>query len=253
MCLIGIAIEQFSDYPLIVVANRDEFHQRETAPLGRWMDVPGIVAGKDLEGGGTWLGASSSGRIAMLTNLRSPLPVPKDAPSRGELPLAFLRDEDTPAEDWLDHLQENRSRYAGFNLVVGDIRNGLWLISSVGPRLAMGAGIHAISNGLPGEDWPKVRGLRADFSQITDPTDIETLFTLLDDTTTAPEHLLPETHFDRHTERWLSARRIVGEEYGTRASTLLRLDHWGRIDIIERTRDVSGAVISEKRELVKTL
>lgn len=250
MCLIAIAIDWFDDYPIVVAANRDEFHQRPTAALARWEDHSHVIAGRDLQAGGTWLGLSSHGRLAMLTNVRGQKAAPPNAPSRGQLVLDYLLHEGDTTH-WVDDLALKQDHYAGFNLVVGELGQTQWLISSDGTLEPLTEGVHAISNGLPGEDWPKTRGLRDDMCAIGDASDHNALFALLEDTAPAEDAELPDTGVDHATERWLSSRRIVGTDYGTRASTVLRYHRDGYVDLIERTRNASGEVCGERIERVQ--
>ena len=90
MCLIAFAWKVHPEYSLLVGANRDEWHDRPTAPAAWWDDYPQILAGRDLRAGGTWLGVSRSGRFAALTNFRDPSNRKSDAPSRGMLVRDFL-------------------------------------------------------------------------------------------------------------------------------------------------------------------
>ena len=119
MCLILFSYRQHPSFQLILAANRDEFYNRPTEPLAFWKDEPDILAGRDLQGGGTWLGISRKGRIAALTNYRDPSLIVSDAPSRGNLVSGFLRDECT-AEVFFTRLKQEGKRYSGFNMLAGD-------------------------------------------------------------------------------------------------------------------------------------
>ena len=119
MCLILIAYRCYPGIALLVAANRDEFHDRPTAPLAFWDDAPQVLAGRDLQHGGTWLGVTQSGRFAALTNYRDPRQVRPDAPSRGQLVSAYLQGAE-PALDYLARLATQSSAYNGFNLLLGD-------------------------------------------------------------------------------------------------------------------------------------
>ena len=122
MCLLVVAWLSHPRYRLVVAGNRDEFHERPAAPLGWWNDEPGILAGRDLRAGGTWLGLSRRGRFGLVTNFRdTEAPSAPDAPSRGHLVPRFLRDHAGPAA-YLDALQAEAARYAGFNLLLARIR-----------------------------------------------------------------------------------------------------------------------------------
>ena len=124
MCLILVAWRVHPDYPLVVAANRDEFFPRPTAPAAFWKDSPQVLAGRDLEAGGTWMGVTRSGRFAALTNFRDPSQMRKGAPSRGKLVTDFLTSIDAP-ETFLRRITGYGSRCNGYNLLVGD-GESLW-------------------------------------------------------------------------------------------------------------------------------
>ena len=125
MCLILIATNHHPFYPLIIAANRDEFYHRPTAPLAFWDDHPEILAGRDLQEMGTWLGVTKKGRIAAITNYRDPTDINPNAPSRGLLVSDFLI-SDMPAEAYLNAIENSDKNYNGFNLVVGGINQLRW-------------------------------------------------------------------------------------------------------------------------------
>ena len=156
MCLLIFAHQLSADYPLMVAANRDEFYARPTAPAAFWPEYPGLLAGRDLEQGGTWMGVTREGRFAAVTNYRDPdvaMPAPR---SRGELPLDYLAGSTTPAS-YLAELAKRGGEYAGFNLLVGD-RDSLWYFANSGgqaPR-ALSPGLYGLSNARLDTPWPKV-------------------------------------------------------------------------------------------------
>ena len=117
MCLIVLAIGQHPEYPLVLAANRDEFHARPTADADWWDDRPDVLGGRDLQAGGTWLAVSRTGRLATVTNFRD-AKLPHSGPrSRGHLVTDFLESHARP-DDYLDSVDEDA--YAGFNLIVAD-------------------------------------------------------------------------------------------------------------------------------------
>ncbi|HEY0788937.1 MAG TPA: NRDE family protein, partial [Thermoanaerobaculia bacterium] len=120
MCVIYLAFRAHSRYRLAVAANRDEFHDRPTAGISEWEDEPGMIAGRDLRSGGTWMGVHARGRFAALTNFREPLPQAPDAPSRGALVASYLAEGGEPAR-WLDSLAPRATFFAGFSLFVSDL------------------------------------------------------------------------------------------------------------------------------------
>jgi uncharacterized protein with NRDE domain len=164
MCLILFALDAHPRYRLLVAANRDEHFTRPTAPAAFWADAPGVLAGRDLDKGGTWLGVGTDGRFAALTNFRGAVPVP-GGPSRGALAVEYLRGERSPA-DFIDALAHRAADYQGFSLLVGDAVSMRYysnrLDASPPGGVAIGAGIHGLSNHLLDTPWPKVeRGCRA--------------------------------------------------------------------------------------------
>ncbi|TVQ44289.1 MAG: NRDE family protein [Gammaproteobacteria bacterium] len=231
MCLIAIAWQCHPRFPLVLAANRDEFHARPTAAVHRWNSPVGIIAGRDLEAGGTWLGASPGGRIAALTNVREPASgTLAAAPSRGELPVAFLADTRPPAA-FAQDLADTAARYRGFNLLL--LTGEALLVTSnrtAGP-VTPGPGVHALSNAPPGVDWPKTRRARDILgSALADNGDtlealVDAAFGLLADPAPAEDFELPESGLPTDRERQLSAIFVAGSDYGTRCSSVLVVDH----------------------------
>jgi uncharacterized protein with NRDE domain len=234
MCLILLAWQAHPDYPLVVAANRDEYYSRRTAAADFWNDAPDVLAGRDLEAGGTWLGVTRSGRFAALTNYRDPARNKTGAPSRGELVHRFLSDGQT-AENYLSELESCAHRYNGFNLVFGDL-DGLWCFSNCGEgEQALAPGVYGLSNHLLDTPWPKVaRGKSALNGALRALPDEAQLFTLLRDDSIAPDEALPRTGVSLEWERLLSAAFIHSPQYGTRSATVLLRDRSGRVRFIEQ-------------------
>ncbi|MCW8156222.1 hypothetical protein D7243_08475 [Stutzerimonas stutzeri] len=244
MCLIVFAWRPDHIQPLVVAANRDEFHARPSLPLGQWKDAPWIIAGRDLQAGGTWMGITTRGRFAALTNIRAP-GQPIGLRSRGELPEQYLRGELSPAE-YLAELAARRSDYAGFNLLVGDAQSLWHLNSHSGEATPLRAGVYGLSNAGLDTPWPKLRKARAALADELDQPDTERLLALLADPRPAAEHELPQTGVSLEWERRLSSIFIASPEYGTRASTALirHADH--TLEILERSFGPHGP-LSEVR------
>lgn len=236
MCLIAIAFKVHEGVPLVVAANRDEWRVRATAPLSFWSDHP-ILAGRDLVAGGTWMGISRTGRFAAVTNYRDPSEGPAMPRSRGALVTDALLSTDPP-DVFLRALRP--SDYAGFNLLVGDTHRLFYYGSREDIVREVAPGVHALSNHLLDEPWPKV--LRAREAVAKTPLDEERIFALLSDTREARDAELPDTGVGLAWERRLSPPLITGDDYGTRASTLLRVGAAGSVHVEERTRDATGAV-----------
>lgn len=237
MCLILIAYRYRSDYPLVVAANRDEFHERPTAPLAAWDDAPQVVAGRDLQAGGTWLGITRTGRFAALTNYRDPGRQTPNAPSRGRLTGDYLRG-DEPARLYLERLSRRGDDYNGFNLLVGDAEGLFYYANYSGKPRPLEPGVHGLSNRFLNTPWPKVRrgcaALRQSLARRTAP-DPDALLELLTDRALAPDAELPQTGVPLEWERWLSPLFIDAPGYGTRASTVLTVDSAGSATLIEVT------------------
>lgn len=246
MCLVVLASGVHPRHPLVLVANRDERHARPTAPLGWWADAP-ILAGRDLEAGGTWFGVVAGGRFAVVTNVRG-AEAPLSAPSRGTLPPRFLASALAPGA-FLEDFAADAARYAGFNLLVGDA-GGLGVLCNRDARgpIGLAPGIHALSNGPPGVTWPKVvlAGERLG-AALARPLEAEALFEVLADRAEADVARLPDTGVGVALERVLSPTFIVQPDYGTRSTTVLVLDPDGGGWVAERTFDASGAARATRR------
>lgn len=226
MCTLLFAVDAHPRYRLVLAANRDEFYARPTAPAGWWSEAPHVLAGRDLQAGGTWLGVTRAGRWAGLTNVRDPKDVRPGAPSRGALVAEFLRG-DAPAAAYLRSIEA--ARFVGFNLVVGDA-DGTWYLSQgegVPRRLA--PGVYGVSNARLDTPWPKVErgkaGLRALLAR--PEVDAGALLDLLADPTRAADEALPDTGVGLELERALSPLFIAMPGYGTRSSTALRIEAGG--------------------------
>lgn len=242
MCLILLAWQAHPDYPLVVAANRDEFHARRTAAADFWLDAPAVLAGRDLEAGGTWLGVSRGGRFAALTNFRDPGRNKPDAPSRGTLVSRFLAGTQTPQE-YLDQIEASAASYNGFNLLFGD-RHSLWCFSNCGEgKRQLDPGIYGLSNHLLDTPWPKVaRGKSALAVALQALPDETALFALLRDDRVAPDEALPRTGVSQEWERLLSAAFVRMPGYGTRSSTVLLLDRRAHLRFVEQSYLADGSV-----------
>ena len=252
MCLILFALQQHPDYPLIVIANRDEYYVRPTRTAHWWEDSAGIFAGRDLQAQGTWLGVNRNGHFAAVTNVREPGVSEPASLSRGNLPREFLTG-DEPPESFLTRIKPDTDAYAGFNLLIGSPA-GLYFYSNRQTELMeIPAGIHGISNGLFDEAWPKLSsGKQALTSALANaPTD-SALMKILTDDATAQVHQLPETGVTIDIERMLSSRFIRSADYGTRACSIVKFDNQNQISFIEQNYTDSqtiGVLISEKIQI----
>lgn len=238
MCLLLLGYDVHPDVQWIVAANRDEFHDRPTAPLSFWEDFPGILAGRDLREGGTWMGISLKGRFAAVTNYRDPASLKSDAPSRGMLVRDFLL-SDRCAKAYLEALIPDMDRYNGFNLIAGDPQGMFYLGNRCGDVQTIPPGWHALSNRcLDAPFWPKTRRGLERMQAIVHPhrpIDIPAIFDVLLDTTQAPDNLLPDTGVGIEWERILSPIFIQSPGYGTRSSSILLLNRKGGLFFQEKT------------------
>ncbi len=248
MCLILFAHRRRADYPLVVIANRDEYYARPSRDAHWWDDAP-IFAGRDLEAGGTWLGVDRRGRFAAVTNVREPGGMTPGARSRGELPRAFLAG-DADAESYLDGVAARDGDYSGFNLLLGD-SDTLWFYSNRDHgRRRIEPGVWGISNGVFDEPWPKLSSGKAELEQaLAGEIDADALGGILTDHRIADDHELPRTGVPRDVERMLSSRFIRSPGYGTRACTVLLIDAGGDVFFREDNfvdADHAGARIEER-------
>lgn len=245
MCLILLAWQVHPDYPLVLAANRDEFYRRPTAPAHWWSGQPNILAGRDLEAGGTWLGVTRSGAFAALTNFRAPDQHRADAPSRGLLVPRIL-DDTTSAQARLAQLQAEGPRYNGFNLLWGEA-GVLSVYESVPQRTQqLGPGIYGLSNHLLDTPWPKVQQAKSRLAAaLTALPEEGALQELLRDDVPAPEEQLPRTGVSQAWERLLSSAFIHAPDYGTRCSTILTLSVRRELRFREQSWDANGAAAGE--------
>jgi uncharacterized protein with NRDE domain len=238
MCLLLIAIDATPGIPLLLLGNRDEFHARASAAAQVWVDDSHVVGGRDLVAGGSWMALRDDGRFAAVTNLRTGIPAtaPK---SRGWLVRDFVLG-DEPPDIYLERLRRSASEYGPFNLVVGD-RGGVSALGSADARVRrLDAGVHVISNGPIGVQWPKTERLQRRFLQLatsaqpSEAIDEMRLLDLLHDETQPVDSALPDTGVGLSIERRLAPIFIRGEAYGTRASTLVVLPSDGSLALHER-------------------
>ena len=243
MCLIVFAWRPEHPLPLLLAGNRDEFHARPSLPLGEWPETPGLLAGRDLQAGGTWLGIDAAGRFAALTNIRDPGQA-EGARSRGELVSGYLQGTLSPA-DYLRQIQHEQ--YSGFNLLLGDRQQLYHFNSHEGEPRRLPAGVYGLSNASLNTPWPKLQRTREALRQCLDRPEPDALLALLADRARAADEELPQTGVTLEVERLLSSAFIVSPGYGTRASTALVLQADGGWQIIERSFGPDGEPVGEVR------
>ncbi|HEV2229934.1 MAG TPA: NRDE family protein [Steroidobacteraceae bacterium] len=249
MCLLVLAWAAHPRYRLVVAANRDEYHERPAAPLGRWPEPPGILAGRDLRAAGTWLGIDAARRFGVVTNFRELQRPRAQAPSRGGLIPQYLAGAHG-ARQFFARLEASGPEYSGFNLLLGD-GDSLWYGSNRATPFAreLRPGVYGLSNELLDTPWPKLLRVKARFRQWLAQTDATAagLFALLADRTqSAPgDTALPTGGLPREWERILSAPFVVHPTYGTRCSTVLLLEPDGALHLAERRFDSAGEPAGE--------
>ena len=246
MCLIVFAFKNHPRFDLIFAANRDEFYGRPTRAAQFWDDHPTMLAGKDLSGGGTWMGINRRGQFAALTNFRDPSISKENAPSRGEIVINYLNQNKKPTA-FLQQLKSQSAKYMGFNMLAGTPAGVMHYSNQENTINTVEAGVHGLSNHLLQSPWPKLVRLRetlGDLLNVTGPDQVaglhESLIEKLQDETQAPDHCLPDTGVGLETERFLSAPFIRSQEYGTRATTVVTVDIEGTVTVTEQNWERGG-------------
>ena len=260
MCLIVFSYQQNRDYPFILVANRDEFYARDSSAMHFWQDKQGILAGRDLEQAGTWLGLHTDGRFAAVTNYRRVTGKTQPAKlSRGQLVNAALLSP-LGAEHFIASIETTAQQYGGYNLLSAD-SSGLFFSSNRSPdsdvlhKQKLQPGIYGLCNGSLDTPWPKLVAAKQQLSELIIQGNIssETLALLLTDTELADDPLLPDTGITKEWERSLSAQFIQLENYGTRAKTIILQDASGSTQVIEIRYNRDGFIGESSFEILLPL
>ena len=254
MCILFFALNQHPDYPVIICANRDEFHQRPTRAMHFW-DTPNILAGKDLVAGGTWLGLTPQGRFSALTNYRQPTEFDTTKKSRGELVIQSLLKTDQEVNLLLN---ENSTHYNGFNLVYGQLDN-LHYFDSVNKQCKkLPSGVHSLCNGALDDIWPKMAigqnkltSLITKYAKNSSPIVSEELFTLMKNSEQVNAAQLPNTGISPQWEQLLSAIFIVSPEYGTRTTTIIMQNNYEELTIEDRSYNALGQCSLQQKFTIK--
>lgn len=240
MCLVLIAWRGAAEYPCVIAANRDELHSRPAAAAHWWPSRPPILAGRDLSAGGTWLGLTPAGRFAALTNFRDPEQRRPGTPSRGTLVASILTSGDS-IERCLEHLRDVSASYNGFSVLFSDGERLAIYESARGSGRVLGPGIYGLSNHLLDTPWPKVQTAKSRLSKALENLDTtDAVLALLRDEAPAPDDQLPRTGMSLEWERLLSSAFVRAPDYGTRCSTVLRIDERRRACFDEWTWDAAG-------------
>jgi uncharacterized protein with NRDE domain len=263
MCLAVIALDQSRRFPLVIAANRDEFFKRPAARLSWWSPgayLPDILGGRDLEAGGTWLGLTAKGRLALITNVRDPQQKDPNAPSRGAIVTRWLAGDLTADRFWM---HTALSGYNGFNLVAADFRRGECFFASnldANP-MRLERGVYGVSNASLDTPWPKVTALKDRVHDAIEECETvdslgDALFEALSDRTPAPDSLLPSTGVPLELERALSPAfiRTADAAYGTRSTTLVITERVNKrlvTHVLERTYSPTGGMALLRRSTLK--
>jgi len=235
MCLIVFAKDVHPKYKLIFAANRDEFYNRPSEQAEFWTEYPDLLAGKDLQAGGTWLGITKQGRFAAITNFRDLKNLKTNAPSRGKLTLDFLTSDISPT-DYYAKLKPNLNNYNGFNLLLGTIDELFYFSNMIDGLKKIETGIHGISNAILDTPWPKVKKGKQDLQKLLQQDEIHAfeVIDILKNSTTAKDEELPDTGVGLELERMLSPIFIKSEKYGTRCSSVVMVDNNNNVKFVEK-------------------
>lgn len=255
MCIVAIAWQVLENRPLCMISNRDEFYHRPASTIHVWTDSL-IIAGQDLQSGGTWMGITPTGRWAVLTNFREGGHKALYPTSRGHLIQAFLESDSTPIR-FAKQIEKVQCDFAGFNLFLGDQTQAVYMSNRGEAPQILPRGVYVVSNGLMSDDWEKTRHLRKRFTQEflpllqhedTPQSDIEyAVWDILEDERKIIPTLLPETGIAIEMEELLSSTFIQSPVYGTRCSNFLSLTHQ-QFEWLEKTQqgEQQGKIVKMK-------
>ena len=239
MCLVALALGQHPDLPLVLAANRDEFHGRPAKDAHWWPDQPSVLGGRDLQAGGTWLAVAKNGRFGTVTNFRDAQPPVPGHRSRGHLVTGFLASDVAP-EDYLADIDEDA--YAGFNLIIGTADEVAYLSNRETGLRRLATGTYGLSNALLDGPWHKVEQTKAQLQSLLDDDNVNepSLMRLMNDRDRAPVDDVDSGHLEFETAHAISAPFIVLPNYGTRCTTVVLADKNGNWRFTERRFDASG-------------
>ncbi len=254
MCIVALAWHVLDDMPLCLISNRDEFYHRPTALLHQWEHTP-IIAGQDLQSGGTWMGVTPQGRWAVLTNFRDGRDKQQYETSRGHLVQAFLESDLLPIR-FAQQLEQQQQKFAGFNLFMGTADQAVYMSNRGEAPQVLANGVYVVSNGLMSDHWEKTRHLRTRFTQEflpmhqqkTEELSLQyAAWDILEDERKVTTALLPNTGIQPEMEELLSSTFIQSPVYGTRCSNFLRMTNHDWI-WLEKTQqgEHSGQIVQQQ-------
>ena len=255
MCLIVFSYQETKEsskaFPgsLILAANRDEYYERPTKNM-HWWEAEGVLAGKDLQAGGTWLAVSDDGRFAAITNYKELTSERGDLKSRGELVSNYITSKEVSSKEYLESIKG--TNYAGFNLLLGD-KEGIHYISNRSEEIIkLEPGIHALGNLLLNSQTQKSIKVKDQFKELlqTNPDEDALLEFMKDDSGDLSDLDMAAFKETEHEE--IPYRFIKSHVYGTRCTTLLTIDPNGKYRITEqnyskrgdKTRKISHEIIT---------
>ena len=240
MCLITFAINSHPKYHLILAANRDEYRSRETDPAGYWSAAPHLLAGRDRQAGGTWIGVTTGGKLAAITNYRDARQHAINPPSRGSLVADYLSDNAMTPDDLRAYLVKNGNSYDGFNLLYGSCSELHYFTNRGGSSGPVQPGIHALSNHLLDTHWPKVVVAKERLNRLLQQPEPsgEELLSLLSNSQPFAHELLPDTGIGPERERFLSPLFIDGDTYCTRSTTAIMVGVDDQVTFLEQGYDI---------------
>lgn len=248
MCLLALAYRVHPEYPLIMVANRDEFYNRSAHPAHWWPDAPSVVAGKDLSAGGSWMASDTYGRMVALTNVRiGRNKQSSSALSRGKIVSDYIIQQ-VPAEEYLTQLSDRSHLFNPFNLIIYDGQKLFYSNSLNQGYCPLTPGIYGLSNAFLDTPWPKLQAAKTQLRHQIRENNItpQALTDVLTDRSTYMDELLPDTGIPADMERLLSAAFITSPSYGTRCTSVFWQDQRGKCFFRETNWFDSGEPASEQ-------
>lgn len=246
MCLILVAHKADDEHPLIIAANRDEFHARPTQKAGWWPDDQRLLGGRDLQAGGSWLAVQRSGRFAAVTNFRDADAPPRGKRSRGFLVTEFLQSFASPVE-YVDSI--DNSKYAGFNLLVADGNSLAYRSNRTSESGELAPGIYGLGNATLDTPWEKVERSKRTLRSLIAAGSVNqsSLLNLLADREKGPVEEVQSSRLPFATAHAITAPFIVLPEYGTRCSTVVTADRAGNWSFLERRFSANGEPSGESQ------
>ncbi|MEH0154349.1 NRDE family protein [Limibacter armeniacum] len=253
MCLITFALDKHPRYKLVLAANRDEFFNRPTQPMHFWEEHPDLLAGKDLQAGGTWMGFNQQGKFVAITNYRDMASIKESAPSRGHLTAGFLLSPFSAA-DYMTEVEREGHKYNGFNLLTADSSGFYYYSNYDGSPKRLSEGIYGLSNHLLDTPWVKVTKSKRHLNEllVQDIITTDQLQSMMFDMETVSEDQLPDTGIGAEWEKLLSSMFIKTDfDYGTRCSSAVLMDYEGNLTVQEVTYNSQQEVLSDKHYSLK--